>query len=90
MRVNAINNVNYNRSVPSFKHTAVPYPEYINAYKTCDRSIESTILSTIEKLTDLFSPKVTKEAQEIKSGIDSLYANSAKKAAKQRLVSVLA
>ena len=93
MRVNSINNINYtnySKSVPSFKHTAVPYPEYPNAYKPCDRSIESTIITTIEKLTDLFNPKVSKEAQEIKSSIDSIYANSAKQAAKQRLMSVLA
>ena len=64
MRVNAINNVNYNRSVPSFKHTAVPYPEYINAYKPCDRSIESTILSTIEKLTDLLVQKLLKKLKK--------------------------
>ena len=90
MRVSSINNINYNRSMPSFKHTAVPYPEYPNAYNACDKTVETKILSTIEKLTDLFSPKVSKEAQEIKAGIDNIYANSAKKAAKQRLISVLA
>ena len=90
MRVSSINNINYNKSIPSFKHTTVPYPEYPNAYKTCDKTVEKTILNTIEKLTDLFSPRVSKEAQEIKAGIDSIYANSAKQAGKQRIMSVLA
>lgn len=90
MRVNSINNYNYNSNIPSFKHTAVPYPEYPNAYNVKESQIETKIISAIDKLTDLFSPKVSKEAMEIKSGIDSIYSDSPKKAAKQRLLSVLA
>ena len=90
MRVNSINTFNYSSNRPSFKHTAVPYPEYPNAYTVKENQIETKIISTIDKLADLFSPKVSKEAMEIKSGIDSIYADSPKKAAKQRLLSVLA
>ena len=90
MRVSSLNNINYNKSIPSFKHTAVPYPEYPNAYNVCEKTVEKTIMDTIGKLADLFSPRVSKEAQEIKASIDSMYADSAKKAAKQRLLSVLA
>ena len=90
MRVSSLNNINYNKSVPSFKHTAVPYPEYANAYNVCEKSVEQTIIDTIGKLANLFSPNVSREAQEIKAGIDSMYPDSAKKAAKQRLLSVLA
>ena len=90
MRVSSLNNINYNKTVPSFKHTAIPYPEYPNAYDVCEKSVEKTIINTIGKLADLFSPEVSKEAQEIKAGIDSMYADSAKRAAKQRLLSVLA
>lgn len=90
MRVSSLNNINYNKSVPNFKRAAIPYPEYPNAYNVCEKSVEKTIIDTIGKLSDLFSPKVSKEAQEIKAGIDSMYPDSAKKAAKQRLLSVLA
>lgn len=88
MKVNSINSINYNSYKPSFKHTAVPYPEYEKAYKyaTSSNSVMSTI---INKISDLFSPEVTKEAVEIKSQIDKLY-NIKTPSPKEHLLSVLA
>lgn len=90
MRVNSINNINYNLNRPSFKHTAVPYPEFASAYEVIENPVETKILNAIDKLVDLFSPKVSKEAMDIKAGIDSIYTATPKKAAKQKLISVLA
>lgn len=90
MRVNSINNINNNLNKANFKHTAVPYPEFASAYEIVENPIETKIVKVIDKLTDLFSPKVSKEAKEIKAGIDSIYCLPPKKAAEQKLLSVLA
>lgn len=94
MKVNAISSFNYNSNRPSFKHTAVPYPEYENAYYNTPDSLETKIIGLANKISDLFSPKVTKEAAEIKSGIDTVYSKQtdkkAKIAAQKQLLSVLA
>lgn len=94
MKVNSISSFNYNSTKPSFKHTAVPYPEYENAYYNTQSNLETKIIGLANKISDLFSPKVTKEAAEIKSGIDSVYDNKMDKetkiSAQKHLLSVLA
>ena len=90
MKINSISSVNYNQKGTSFKHTAVPYPEYENAY--ANRQSGGLSLREIkEKVQALFSPKVTKEAINIKSGIDSLYDDTVQTSnPKSELLSVLA
>ncbi len=75
MKVNSINSFNYNINRPSFKHSAVPYPEYESAYSYNNDSefVSQKVDSVVSKLASLFSPKVTKEAKSIKSDIDSIY-----------------
>ncbi len=94
MKVNSISSFNYNSIRPSFKHTAVPYPEYESAYYKDPETIGTKILSIADKISELFSPKVTKEAEEIKSGIDKLYSKQTEKkndvSPKKQLLSVLA
>lgn len=93
MKVNSINSINtisnYSNKLnnPSFKHTAVPYPEYENAYVHKQVGFHDKISILVAKLSDLFHPEVTKQANEIKSQIDSIYDD---KSAKKQLVSVLA
>ncbi|MCD7780615.1 MAG: hypothetical protein LUH05_08090 [Candidatus Gastranaerophilales bacterium] len=93
MKVNAINTYNYNNAA-SFKHTAVPYPEYAGAYTSKQDSEKSAITSFISKISSLFSPKVNEEAQQIKSEIDNIYVNTAVDADEskphEKLLSVLA
>ena len=88
MKVNSINNIsNYNKNV-SFQKTAVPYPEYRNAYlQTCKK--DTVLNSLASKISDLFSPKVAKEAVEIKSKIDKIYDPSTV-SPREHLLSVLA
>ncbi len=64
MKINPINNISYGKQ--SFKHTAVPYPEYEQAYlyASADKSI-------FKRISQLFNPKVDSETQRIKSAIDS-------------------
>ncbi len=66
MRINPINNITY--KTQSFKHTAVPYPEYEKAYiyAAADTSI-------FHKIAKLFNPKVDKETEKIKTVIDKTY-----------------
>ncbi len=81
MKINPINNITYSKQ--SFKHTAVPYPEYEKAYIyiTEDKSI-------FDKISKLFNPKVNKEAQRIKTVIDNTYNGTPNP--KKQLLSVLA
>ena len=88
MKVNSINSIKYNTYKQSFKHTAVPYPEYEKAYKYTTSS-ENIVSSIINKISDLFNPEVTKEAIEIKSKIDKLYSVKTP-SPKEHLLSVLA
>lgn len=94
MKINSINTINYNNKVQSFKHSAVPYPEFENAYYYVPDTFESKVSSLVFKIAALFSPKVTKEAMEIKSGIDSIYDSGNSKQSKDNsrkyLLSVLA
>lgn len=78
MKINAINSYNYISNKTSFKHTAVPYPEYESAYAYSNDSefVSRKVDSVVSKLASLFSPKVTKEANTIKSDIDSIYNNN--------------
>ena len=86
--INSINTINNNSYKQSFKHTAVPYPEYEKAYLYADKS-SSFVSSIINKISDLFNPEVTKEAVEIKSKIDKLYSVKTP-SPKEHLLSVLA
>lgn len=87
MKINSINNTisNNNKSI-SFQRTAVPYPEYRAAYIYPEQT--STITSLVNKISELFHPQVTREAVEIKSKIDSIYATQA--TPQEQLLSVLA
>ena len=81
MKVNSISSLNYNKSnynTPSFKRTAVPYPEYKSAYET--KKHESPISIIVDRIHDLFSPKVTNESRIIKAEIDKLVDTKAPKA----------
>ena len=91
MKVNAINNtqnVNTYKNV-SFKHTAVPYPEFESAYnKPADSS--DFMLAFAEKISKFFSPEVRKEADNIKNTIDYVYDNDKNQQPKKALLTVLA
>ncbi len=86
MKINAINNINYNSKAPAFKHTAVPYPEY-ELIKT-----EKHTASFKDKISALFNPEVSREAGKIKTKIDGIYASAelSAKDPKAQLLSVLA
>lgn len=87
MRVNSISSFNYkNNNLQSFKHTAVPYPEYEGSYNQNDKSIYK-IDVLINKISDLFHPEVSKSAREIKSQIDKICEDNSPK---DSLMSVLA
>ena len=89
MKVNSINTLYNNYSKLSFKHTAVPYPEYESAYYNSSNGFSALA----EKLSQLFSPKVSKETINIKSKIDSIYEQKSDKNnlnPKKQLLSVLA
>lgn len=89
MKINSINSLNtYNKAyTPSFKHTAVPYPEYESGYKPKPISNKSKIIGFVDKLSDLFKPEVTEEAKNIKSNIDRICDDGSPK---QHLLSVVA
>lgn len=90
MRVSSINSFNqYNciKNKQSFKHTAVPYPEFENSYKTKPASVKFSINNIISRISELFHPQVSKDAKEIKNQIDKIYD---KKSADKHLVSALA
>lgn len=77
MKINSISSTNYinNSYKPSFKHVAVPYPEYEDAYIVKHTNPANKISVIINKISDLFHPEVTKEAQNIKSKIDQACEN---------------
>ena len=90
MRVNAINNISkisYNKPV-SFKHTAVPYPEFESAYKYSEETGSQKVSDIFTKISDFFNPSVRKEAAEIKRQINDIC--SPDKKLKGQLISVLA
>ena len=77
MKINSITSFNYNSNNVNFKRTAVPYPEYENAYhKDEQQSFEKQVTGVINKISALFSPSNTKEAANIKAGIDNIYTSS--------------
>lgn len=92
MKVNSINSIrNFNtynskQNALAFKHTAVPYPEFESAYNPKHSGFKTKISFLVDKISDLFHPEVTKEAQSIKSEIDKIYDENPK----AKLVSVLA
>ncbi len=90
MKINPINSLNNYTNNINFKRTAVPYPEYINAYKP-QLTFEEQVSNVINKIGSLFSPSVSKESENIKTGIDNLYVNKAleKETPKNQLLSVL-
>ncbi|MCD7878716.1 MAG: hypothetical protein LUG16_02140 [Candidatus Gastranaerophilales bacterium] len=90
MKVNSINSLQYMTNTQSFKHSAVPYPEYQNAYEVKSSDFTDSIDSFIGKIADLFNPKASKEAAVIKSEIDDLYDDDSKKTPKEHLLSVFA
>ncbi len=88
MKINSINNsFNYNLNKPSFKHTAVPYPEYENAYNSNYNNDDNKISILVKKISELFNPQVSKQADVIKNNIDEIYDNKSPKA---HLISIFA
>lgn len=97
MKINSINTAyNYNNKYnTAFRRTAVPYPEYKSAYYVAQKN--TAIDTLINKISNLFSPEVTKEAVNIKKNIDTVFEASKKNvksknslSAEQALLSVLA
>ena len=91
MKINAISSFNFSSNNVNFKRTAIPYPEYKNAYKY-NPSFEDQVTNVIDKISALFSPSVSAESSKIKSNIDSIYTDKTalvNKAPKEQLLSVL-
>lgn len=92
MKINAINSAGYMTKDVSFKHTAVPYPEYESAYNKQSRT--DAITRVVDKISALFTPEVTKKSQKIKEDINKIYSNenisSYEQSPKNHLLSVLA
>lgn len=81
MKINSINSINtFGRpgAPRSFKHTAVPYPEYENAYIYDSSDNKGFFGKIAEKISDLFNPAVSKEAKDIKSQIDTIFGEEPK------------
>ena len=95
MKISPINTYsNYKTNSVSFKHTAVPYPEF-ESYDMQEQTLDAKLSAFAKKVSSFFSPKVTQEADKIKTGIDCLYSEpqtgvNTKKQAHKRLVSILA
>lgn len=88
MKINSITNYGQVSRNLNFKHTAVPYPEYENAYGKNNNEV-NVVESFVQKIAELFSPKVSKEANAIKQEIDYIYSDS-QITPKQALLSVIA
>lgn len=76
MKINSINNLNASYQAfktPAFKHTAVPYPEYKDAYVIYSNKNRSVIDILSDKISDLFHPEISKEAKNIKSQINLVF-----------------
>lgn len=71
MKINSINSINYMSKEISFSHTAVPYPEYENAYYYHNN--QSSINRAVDRISALFSPEVTQKSQFIKDNINKIY-----------------
>ncbi len=89
MRVAQINNYSYNANMQkqSFKHSAVPYPEYIDAYVWDEVGLQDRIMNVVSRISELFRSDVTDEASKIKSQINTIYDETNPK---KQLLSVLA
>lgn len=74
MKINAINSASYMTTCVSFKHSAVPYPEYESAYYK-NTTQPDAITRVVDKISALFTPEVTKKSQEIKNDINKIYNN---------------
>lgn len=90
MKINPVSSFNYNSNNINFKRTAVPYPEYENAYENHQSEFERQVTNVIHKISALFSPSVDKESKNIKSSINNIYTDSSEKNPKAQLLSVLA
>lgn len=88
MKINAINSAIYSKGRPGFKSTAVPYPEYRDAYIIERLPLDERISNFVSRISDLFTPSVTKEAKEIKSEINSIFEDDETNP-KEQLLSVL-
>lgn len=81
MKINSVNSIGtFSRpggASMSFKHTAVPYPEYYDAYIFTAQEDKNIFGRLADKISDLFNPKVSKEAEEIKSKINTIFDKSA-------------
>lgn len=89
MKINSISSFNFSSNNLNFKRTAVPYPEYINAYKYNAPSFENVL----DKVSALFSPSITAESSKIKSNINNIYEDKTQmenKTPKDQLLSVFA
>lgn len=65
MKINSINTLYQTQYKTSFKRTAVPYPEYRDAYvKPSNENIVSRLINS------LFKPEVSEESNKIKAQID--------------------
>ncbi len=91
MRVNSINNtIKYNINVPSFKHTAVPYPEFENTYASSNKDNSNMFSSFFDKL---FGKDVSDESEKLKKQIDYICKNGSEDKMKnttKKLVAVYA
>lgn len=78
MKISAINNYS-SYATPlkpqSFKHTAVPYPEYRIIEQQTKNGLG--VISGFEKLlSSIFHPEVTKEAVKIQKQLDTIFADN--------------
>lgn len=88
MKINSITNYGQVSRNLNFKHSAVPYPEYESAYHKNEKEF-NIVENFVQKIAELFSPKVSKEAEFIKQEIDYIYSDS-QVTPKQALLSVIA
>lgn len=88
MKINSISSAIYTTGRPGFKSTAVPYPEYKDAYIIERLPLDERISNFVSRISDLFTPSVTKEAKEIKSEINSIFEDDETNP-KEQLLSVL-
>ncbi|MBQ4123954.1 hypothetical protein IJD44_09610 [bacterium] len=82
MKINSINNLNAfstQSKSQTFGKTAVPYPEYKNAYIYSSTQSAGVIDRISEKISKLFQPEVSNEASRIKSQINTVFEDTASK-----------
>lgn len=74
MKINSVNYISTRKmSKPAFKNTAVPYPEFKSGYNI-ENENKSSGNRFSDKIKALFGSDVEKAADDIKQGIDDIYA----------------